>query len=91
MDGSGLKELFSVVYAASFVDKLLSGHVYVRTQRAHILAYAALAAIIQDETDLYADEQPVIEFTFLGSDCTQKANEDVLKSALQKFNTTLNS
>lgn len=40
MNGSGIKELFNIVYASASVDKMLTGHAYARALRAHILALA---------------------------------------------------
>ncbi|CAH0558731.1 unnamed protein product [Brassicogethes aeneus] len=46
MDGSGMKEALSTIYAANFVDKLLNGHAYARAIRAHMLVRLALGKII---------------------------------------------
>lgn len=46
MDGSGLQDLFSVAYAVASTEKMLTGHVYSRALRAHILARLALAKIV---------------------------------------------
>lgn len=59
MSGSGLKELFSEIFAGNSVDKILSGHAYARAVRAHSLSYAALGGLIIEiirlkEEDLFA-------------------------------------
>lgn len=42
MEGSGLEELWSVIYAPESVKKMLSGHAFARALRAHILTFTAL-------------------------------------------------
>lgn len=59
MDGSGLKELFSTIYATNSVDKILTGHAYARAVRAHILTHAALAGIIFESQFLFSE----VDFT----------------------------
>lgn len=56
MDGSGLKELFSVFYASASVDKMLAGHAYSRAVRAHILVHCALVQVILGSTN-FTDEE----------------------------------
>lgn len=56
MDGSGLKELFSTIYATKSVEKILTGHAYARAVRANILTYAALAGKIFEDTD-FTDQE----------------------------------
>lgn len=51
MAGSGLKELFSTIYATNSVDKILTGHAYARAVCAHILTHAALAGKILEHVD----------------------------------------
>ncbi|KYN50496.1 hypothetical protein ALC57_00134 [Trachymyrmex cornetzi] len=46
MEGSGLKELFSTIYAVNSIDKMMTGHAYARALRAHTLTHLALAKII---------------------------------------------
>lgn len=46
MAGSGLKDLLSVIYVPLSVEKILSGHVYARRIRGHLLVQLALAKII---------------------------------------------
>lgn len=46
MDGSGIKELFTTVFAANSVDKLLNCTAYSRAIRAHILAATAIGELI---------------------------------------------
>lgn len=46
MDGSGIEDLWSTVYAAESIKKMLNGHAFSRALRAHILSYTALGIII---------------------------------------------
>lgn len=56
MDGSGLQDLFSVAYAAASTEKMLTGHVYSRAVRGHILAHLALAKCVLSMMDITDDE-----------------------------------
>ncbi|CAB3252444.1 unnamed protein product [Arctia plantaginis] len=49
MDGSGLKEALSKIYATNSVDKMLNGHAYARSIRGHILLRLALSIKIFEE------------------------------------------
>lgn len=46
MAGSGLEDLWSVMYAAQSVKKMISGHAFARALRAHILTFTSLGIII---------------------------------------------
>ncbi|CAG9833247.1 unnamed protein product [Diabrotica balteata] len=46
MDGSGLKAVLSTIYAPNSVEKMLSGHAYLRSIRGHTLLRRALSTII---------------------------------------------
>ncbi|XP_044004211.1 uncharacterized protein LOC122849544 [Aphidius gifuensis] len=46
MEGSGLADMFGVVYGEKAVEKLLTGHIFDRAMRAHTLAFIALGKII---------------------------------------------
>ena len=52
MGGSGLKELWSVIYAHDSVEKMLTGHAFARSLRAHFLTQLALAQIILREVEI---------------------------------------
>lgn len=49
MAGSGIKEILSLIYAEGSVDKILNGHSYARSVRAHIILQQVLSIIIMDE------------------------------------------
>lgn len=53
MGESRLKELMSMVYAPTSVDKMLTGHAYARVLRGHFLVQAALASIIIQDIQIY--------------------------------------
>ena len=46
MSGSGIKEVWSTIYAPNVASQLLTGHLYSRTLRAHFLTQRALVQII---------------------------------------------
>ena len=90
MNGSGIKELFSTAYASASVDKMLSGHAYGRALREHILVHAALATVILNEMNLFAEERSTIETTLQEADSTRSDNEQ-LEIVLHEFNETINN
>lgn len=51
MGGSGIKELFTTVFAANSVDKILNCTAYSRTVRAHILAATAIGELIANAAE----------------------------------------
>ncbi|CAG9814961.1 unnamed protein product [Phaedon cochleariae] len=61
MAGSGLKELFCMVYAGNSVDKILSGHAYARAIRSHFLTHAALAGLIIERLELTPEEVSALD------------------------------
>lgn len=54
MEGSGLEDLWSTAYASLSVKKMLSGHAFSRSIRAHILSFTAIAIIICKKIDTTA-------------------------------------
>nr|CAH7764460.1 unnamed protein product [Callosobruchus chinensis] len=46
MEGSGLEDLWATVYAGESVKKLMTGHAFSRSVRAHILTFTAIGVII---------------------------------------------
>lgn len=60
MAGSGIKELLNVIYASISVDKILTGHVYGRAIRAHLLAQLALAKVILRDVDFSIAERGTV-------------------------------
>ncbi|GBN48106.1 hypothetical protein AVEN_204064-1 [Araneus ventricosus] len=65
MQGSGIKEVLSLIYAPNSLDKMLNGHAYARAVRAHTLLHLTLATIISKELviddDMDANLQNTIE------------------------------
>ncbi|KAL4718413.1 hypothetical protein ACJJTC_016034 [Scirpophaga incertulas] len=49
MQGSGIKEVLSLIYAPYSLEKMLNGHAYARAVRAHTLLHLTLATIISKE------------------------------------------
>lgn len=56
MDGSGLKELISQIYAPASVDKMLGGHAYSRAVRAHTLVHCTFVQKILSLTNFTDDD-----------------------------------
>jgi hypothetical protein len=52
MGGSGLKELWSLIYAVDSVEKILNGHAYARALRAHFLTQLALIIFILRKAEI---------------------------------------
>ena len=46
IENSGLKDLFCEAYAPDTINRMLKGHEYARSSRAHLLAHLALSKII---------------------------------------------
>ncbi|CAH0757850.1 unnamed protein product [Diatraea saccharalis] len=61
MKESGIKELWSCVYATNSIDKMLMGHSYARAVRAHMLTNAALFKLMSDDIHLSLEEKIDIE------------------------------
>ncbi|GBN59825.1 hypothetical protein AVEN_191613-1 [Araneus ventricosus] len=65
MQGSGIKEVLSLIYAPNLLDKRLTGHAHARAVRAHTLLHLTLATIISKELltddDMDANLQNTIE------------------------------
>ncbi|GBN55566.1 hypothetical protein AVEN_205044-1 [Araneus ventricosus] len=49
MQGSGIKEVLSLIYAPNSLDKMLTGHAYARAVIAHTLLHLTLATTISKE------------------------------------------
>lgn len=92
MDGSGLKELFSEIYAPAFVDKILAGHAYSRAVRAHILVHCALVQMIITSADFTDEETTKLRTILENPDSIFEninANEE-LQNIKTKFIETVN-
>lgn len=63
MEGSGLLETFSQIYATLSAGKALLGHAFSRAVRGHILTLAALGKIIFENIDLTESEQDFLNKT----------------------------
>lgn len=79
MNGSGLKELLSEIYASASVDHILTGHAYARAVRAHILCSSALATFIFSSTDFTAEETEYLE-QLVNDISTESSNEGTLNN-----------
>lgn len=71
MEGSGLEDLFTVIFAANSVTKIMCGHAYARCVRAHFLVHVALTSLIFAEI-----EWSEIEKNFISEAFTSIVNND---------------
>ena len=88
MAGSGLKDLFSVIYAENSVEKMLTGHAYARAVRAHILSHLALANIVFQSVDFTEEDRAAMEELLNDFDRTvilTAAEQNFYKMVADKF------
>lgn len=69
MAGSGLQEVWSIIYAPNVASQLMTGHSYSRTLRAHFLTQLALAKIIFEKCkdQLNSDDLKLLQNSDLSS------------------------
>jgi hypothetical protein len=92
MDGSGLKELLSIIYAPKTVENIFTGHAYSRTIRSHILVHLALAQIILDTIEFTDDDRKTMELILNNIDRSiifPIEKEDAYKAIVEKFKKAL--
>lgn len=95
IDGSGLEEVLSRIYATKAVKKMLDGHAYSIAMRGHFLMYSALMEIIMNEVELPEnardDIKKVTEHLEVGNLSTETIVqfESVLLSIGEKVNRML--
>ncbi|GBM00792.1 hypothetical protein AVEN_257323-1 [Araneus ventricosus] len=96
MQGCGIKEVLSLIYAPNSLDKILTGHAYARAVIAHTLLHLTLAIIISKELviddDMDANLQNTIEDvknnTISYNDienCDEKTNKALLYQCNKKL------
>lgn len=64
MTGSGLQETLEQIYAPNSVVKMLNGKAVARSIRGHLILYAALSAIICEETYSESEKSVIGEFYY---------------------------
>lgn len=95
MQGSGMKEVLSEIYAPKPLEKMIDGHAYSRAVRAHTLLQLALAIIILKEVDLddITDADLIINIEHILDDTLSYADiendSEVSGALLHKFNLKL--
>lgn len=89
MAGSGLKELFTTIYAENSVDKMLHGHAYSRAVRSHILTNLVLAEMVMSEMNLTNDERAELERLINGKESILASENEVFQLVSVKFRTAL--
>lgn len=92
MEGSGLKEALSVIYAPNSVDKMLDGHAFARSVRGHGLVRVALMKLIYDKLKIDQNLQQFLDGYMMDimrrtmSYDNIEESEDVLNEVMQLFN-----
>ncbi|KYM96907.1 hypothetical protein ALC62_12417 [Cyphomyrmex costatus] len=92
MSGSGIEELFQLIYAENCVAKILAGHAYSRAVRAHILTHLALSKIILDSIDFTDAELDVLDDlckVIERSSVLTATNVEEIQEIMRKFNNEL--
>ena len=73
MAGSGLKEVWSIIYAAESTNQMMTGHSYSRALRAHYITQLALTKILLETINL--DDSTRTALPILHSDMMQKGSD----------------
>lgn len=95
MQGSGIKEILSVIYAPNSIDKMLNGHAYSRAVRGHTLLHLALAMIILKGINVDEEMDENLRTTIENvMNCTLSYDDienydELAESLLHKFNEKL--
>ncbi|CAF4905576.1 unnamed protein product [Pieris macdunnoughi] len=95
MQGSGIKEVLSLIYAPNSLEKMLNGHAYARAVRAHTLLHLTLATIISKELVLDSEMDKnltntielIINKTISYNDIEQ--GDEIFEALLYQFNEKL--
>ncbi|GBO46400.1 hypothetical protein AVEN_115503-1 [Araneus ventricosus] len=86
MAESGLKDVLCLVFAPNSVDKMLTGHVYTRAVRGHLLVQGVLTRIILDGVGISSEEQEAITNILCNMEelTPEKVRENSHLTSLQK-------
>lgn len=90
MSGSGLQELWKIIYAAASTDVMMKGHAYARALRAHLLTQEALCHVIFSETDFSSGELDAVAQIFSEEEI-KIPNDETIENLDKKFNEKLES
>lgn len=61
MSGSGLEDIFKLIYAENCVQHIISGHAYGRAVRAHLLVHLSMTKIIMDSMEFTEEERDFLD------------------------------
>lgn len=95
MQGSGIKEVLSLIYATNSLDKMLNGHAYARAVRAHTLLHLTLATIISEELviddEMHANLQDTVNLIMNNtiSYVDIENGDEMAEALLEQFNKKL--
>lgn len=74
LGGSGLKELFSTIYAEDSIKKMISGHSYARNVRAHFMAHVASSSEVDESILLTEEDERILDFAIAIVDSSTMLN-----------------
>ena len=91
MSGSGLKDLFSTVYASASVNKMLTGLAYARAVRGNIWAQLRLGKLILETTKFHEIEMTVLleALQDINDVYLTKIQGEIFKTSARKFTNQL--
>ncbi|KAJ8678207.1 hypothetical protein QAD02_013994 [Eretmocerus hayati] len=90
MDGSGLRDVFGLIYAQNSLDAILSGKAHDRAMRGHKLVMISLATLILREVEWFPEEIATLN-NFLDNlenpefDIIEILESDVMQAITKKF------
>lgn len=61
MSGSGLEDIFKLIYAENCVQHIMSGHAYGRAVRAHLLVHLSVTKIVMDSIEFTEEERDFLD------------------------------
>ncbi|CAD6231375.1 GSCOCG00012225001-RA-CDS, partial [Cotesia congregata] len=93
MSGSGLEEIFKLIYAENCVQHIMSGHAYGRAVRAHLLVHLSITKIVMDLIEFTEEERDFLDDNSTDIDRTrifEAIHNPVFQQITTKFEEALN-
>lgn len=88
MSGSGLEDIFKLIYADNYLQHIISGYAYGRAVRAHLLVHLSISKIIMDSIEFTDEERDCLDDIMNGIDQTnvlESINNPLFKKISTKF------
>ncbi|KYN05237.1 hypothetical protein ALC62_03865 [Cyphomyrmex costatus] len=92
MDGNGIKEILTLIYAENSVKHILNGHAFSRALRAHVQIHAALAHLVLSMINFTEDEKQImtsLQDKIGSANILSDLNDRSYTAILHKFNDKL--